>query len=110
MKLGGALIGLGAGAAIFVLGEVDFRHAQEGWEHTTFHPDYEINGAVFLICLGLFIIIASGTAGVVGRLRRWRSNEMAEPSRRSEAGDDVSMSCLLFLRRPHEWIMVYKNV
>jgi hypothetical protein len=70
MKARGILIGVGAGALISVVGVIDFRHVQEAWEHTTFHPDYEINGAAFLVCLGLFIMVAFGIAGFVGRLRR----------------------------------------
>jgi hypothetical protein len=70
MKLKGALIGVAAGAIICVLGILDLRHVREAWEHTTFHPDYEMNGAASLILLGLGTMVAFGIAGLVGRFRR----------------------------------------
>ena len=66
----GALIGVGAGALICVLGVVDLLHVREAWEHTTFHPDSEMNGATSLMFLGLFTVVAFGVAALVGRLRR----------------------------------------
>lgn len=69
MKLKGALIGVGAGAVICVLGVLDLRHVREAWEHTTFHPDYEMNGAGTLILLGLLTMVAFAIAGLVGGLR-----------------------------------------
>jgi hypothetical protein len=69
MKLKGALVGVGAGAFIFVLGVLDLRHVRQAWEHTTFHPDYEMNGPSTLILLGLLIMVAFAIAGLVGRLR-----------------------------------------
>ncbi len=69
MKLKGALIGVGAGAFICVLGVLDLRHVREAWERTTFHPDYEMNGAGALILLGLLTMVAFAIAGLVGRLR-----------------------------------------
>jgi hypothetical protein len=70
MKLKGALIGMGVGACICVLGVLDLLHVRRAWEHTTFHPDYEMNGAASLILLGLLTTVAFGIAGLVGRLRR----------------------------------------
>ena len=70
MKAKGALIGVGAGAFIWVLGILDFHQVQEAWKHTTFHPDWEMNGAVALILLGLLSMVAFAVAGLVGRLRR----------------------------------------
>ena len=70
MKAKGALIGVGAGAFICVLGVLDFHHVQEAWEHTTFHPDWEMNGACALILLGLLSMVAFAGAGLVGKLRR----------------------------------------
>jgi len=66
----GAAIGVVAGAFICVVGFLDLRHIREAWEHTTFHPDYEMNGAALLILLGLLTVFAFGIAGFVGRLRR----------------------------------------
>jgi hypothetical protein len=70
MKLKGALIGMGVGAFICVVGFLDLLHVREAWEHTTFHPDYEMNGATSLMFLGLLTVVAFGTAALVGGLRR----------------------------------------
>jgi hypothetical protein len=60
---------VGSGGFVCALGVLDLRHVREAWEHTTFHPDYEVNGATTLILVGLLAMVVSGLAGLVGRLR-----------------------------------------
>ncbi|MCX6916691.1 MAG: hypothetical protein NT167_27215 [Verrucomicrobia bacterium] len=70
MKTRGTLIGVAAGAILCALGILDFVHVRETWEHSTFHPGYEMDSAVFLVCLGFLVIAAFLVAGLVGWARR----------------------------------------
>ena len=70
MKLRFLLCGLGGGTALCLAGILGLIHVREAGEHTTFHPDHEINTPCFFILLGVVVIAVSLIAAIVGALRK----------------------------------------
>ena len=66
MKLRGPFWGGVVGAGLCLAGILGIACVRRAWEHTTFHPDWEMNRPVALPLLGLLVIAFSVTMAVIG--------------------------------------------
>jgi hypothetical protein len=70
MKLRGPFWGVVAGAALCLTGILGIAYVRRAWEHTTFHPDWEINRPALLVLLGVLVIVISVIVAVIGAINR----------------------------------------
>jgi hypothetical protein len=69
MKLCGPVWGVVAGAGLCLAGILGIAYVRRAWEHTTFHPDWEMDRPALLVVLGLLVIVISVIVAVIGAIK-----------------------------------------
>jgi hypothetical protein len=77
MKMRAPFWGVVTGLALCLAGILLISYVCRAWEHTTFHPDWEMDRPATMLLLGLLVIAISSIVaaiGAIGGLLRRRAN------------------------------------
>src|SRR5262245_50652476 len=97
MKLSRPLSGLSIGVGICLLSILRIIYVRKAWEHTTFHPGYEMDTPFLFLFAGAIISAGSCIAALVLWLRRCTAAKKATQWKGVAAR---------YVRRPHDYVSV----